>query len=285
MLELLYVSLAVMGAVVVLLGARLVAQRRAAEFTLMRARGAALYQLGWLCCRASLVIAVAAGAVAAVLAIGLTPGDGDAVSWWLAGLTLAVTLAGPVLVSVVPQRVAAPLTGRAEGEGAARRAGGRRPAARRIVIEVALVAAAIGGLIVLRNQGLSSGGRGLYTSAAPVLVAIPVAVVVLRCYPPLARELARIAGRSRGVVAFVGLARATRTPPGTACPRSPSCSCWPWWRSLTWSAPRSPVARWPRPGSRWAPTRSSRLRRAGRSPRRCSARSPRCPAWSPPLPR
>ncbi len=61
-LELLYVSLAVIGAVVVLLGARLVAQRRAAEFTLMRARGAALYQLGWLVLRASVVIAAAAGA-------------------------------------------------------------------------------------------------------------------------------------------------------------------------------------------------------------------------------
>jgi len=41
---------------------------------------------------------------------------------------------------------------------------------------------------------------------------------VLRCYPPLVRELARIAGRSRGVVAFVGLARATRTPPGSVLP-------------------------------------------------------------------
>ena len=71
---------------------------------------------------------------------------------------------------------------------------------------------------MLRDQGLTSGNSGLYSSAAPVLVAIPVAVVVLRCYPPLARELARIAGRSRGVVAFVGLARATRTPPGTALP-------------------------------------------------------------------
>jgi putative ABC transport system permease protein len=58
----------------------------------------------------------------------------------------------------------------------------------------------------------------VYTSAAPVLLAIGVAVVVLRCYPPLARELARIAGRSRGVVAFVGLARATRTPPGSVLP-------------------------------------------------------------------
>ena len=202
----------------VLLGARLVAQRRAAEFTLMRARGAALYQLGWLVLRASVVIAAAAGAVAAVLAIGLTPGDGDAVGWWLAGITIAVTLVGPLLISVVPQRVAAPAIGRAGGGGAARRAAGRRPAARRIIVEIALVAVATGGLVVLRNQGLSSGNSGLYTSAAPVLVAIPVAVVLLRCYPLLARELARIAGRSRGVVAFVGLARATRTPPGTVLP-------------------------------------------------------------------
>jgi len=217
-LELLYVSLAVLGAVVVLLGARLVAQRRAAEFTLMRARGAALYQLGWLALRASLVIAAVAGAAGAALAIGLTPGDGDAVGWWLAGLTIAVTLVGPVLISVFPQRVAAPVAGRTSRLAGGRRAGGRGLAARRIVIETALVALAIGGLVVLRNQGLSSGSSGLYTSAAPVLVAIPVAVVVLRCYPPLVRELARIAGLSRGVVAFVGLARATRTPPGTVLP-------------------------------------------------------------------
>ncbi len=123
-LELLYVSLAVLGAVVVLLGARLVAQRRAAEFTLMRARGAALYQLGWLVLRASVVIAAAAGTAAAAAAIGLTPGDGDAVGWWLAGITIAVTLAGPVLISVVPQRVAAPVAGR---PGAGQAAASPRP--------------------------------------------------------------------------------------------------------------------------------------------------------------
>jgi putative ABC transport system permease protein len=215
-LELLDVSLAVMGAVVVLLGARLVAQRRAGEFTLMRARGAALHQLGWLVLRVNVVIAAIAGAAAAALAVGLTPGDGDTVAWWLAGVTIAVTLVGPVLISVVPQRVAAPVAGRAGG--AARRAGRRKLAARRIVVETALVAVAVGGLVALRNEGLTPGSNGLYTSAVPVLVAIPVAVVVLRCYPPLARELARIAGLSRGVVAFVGLARATRTPPGTVLP-------------------------------------------------------------------
>lgn len=212
-LGLLYVGLAVMGAVVVLLGARLVAQRRAAEFTLMRARGAALRQLGWLVLRASAVIAVAAAAAAAVLAIGLTPGGGNRVGWWLAGVTIAVTLAGPVLISVAPHRVTAPAAGR-PGSRASR----RRLAARRIVIEAALIAAATGGLVVLRDQGLSGGSRALYPSAAPVLVAIPVAVIVLRGYPLAARGLARIAGRSRGVAAFVGLARATRSAPGSVLP-------------------------------------------------------------------
>jgi putative ABC transport system permease protein len=214
-LELLYVSLAVLGAVVVLLGAQLVAQRRAGEFTLIRARGAALHQLGWLALRASVVIAVAAGAAATAVAIAATPGDGDAAGWWLAGITIAVTLGGPVLISVVPQRGAAPPTGRG---GAVRRAGGRKPAARRLVVEALLIAAAVGGLVVLRSQGPAPGNDALYSSAAPVLVAIPVAVVVLRCYPPLARQLARIAGLARGVVAFVGLARATRRPPGTVLP-------------------------------------------------------------------
>jgi putative ABC transport system permease protein len=216
-LELLYVSLAVLGAVVVLLGARLVARRRAAEFTLMRARGAALHQLAWLVLRPSVVIAAVAGAAAAALAVGLTPGDGEPLSWWLAGITIGVSLVGPLVISVVPQRVAAPATGRPDRAGG--RAGGRQRATRRIVIEVVLVALSIGGLAVLRNQGLtSSSSSGVFPSAAPVLLAIPVAVVVLRCYPLLARGLARIAGRSRGVVAFVGLARATRTPAGAVLP-------------------------------------------------------------------
>ncbi len=212
-LGLLYVSLTVLGAVVVLLGARMVAQRRTAEFTLMRARGASLVQLCWFALRASLVIAAVAGAAAAGLAIGLTPGDGDTVAWWLAGITIAVTLGGPVLIAVVPQRVAAPPSSRP-----LRPVSGRRLAARRLVAEAMLGALAIGGLVVLRNQGLTSGSRGLYTSAAPVLVAILAAVVVLRCYPPVARGLAGIAGRSRGVVAFVGLARATRSPAGLVLP-------------------------------------------------------------------
>ena len=208
-LELLYVSLVIMGAVVVLLGARLVAQRRTAEFTLVRARGASLRQLAWLVLRANLIIAAVAAVAAGAVAVSLTPGDSDPVGWWLAVLTIAVALVGPVLISVGPQRVAAPVTGRP-----LRAMGRRRRAVRRLVIEVALVAASIGGLAVLHTEGTG----GVYSSAAPVLIAIPVAVVVLRVYPLLTRWLASLAGMSRGVVAFVGLARATRTPPGGVLP-------------------------------------------------------------------
>jgi putative ABC transport system permease protein len=213
LLGLLYVSLAVTGAVVVLLGAWLVAEHRHAEFALMRARGAALHQLGWLVLRGSAVITVAAGAAATALAIRLTPGNGSQVGLWLAAVTIGVTLAGPVLITAVRHRVPGPGTSGGAGRPVSRRSGPRR-----IVIEVALLTVAIGGLVVLRVQGLSAGGTNLYPSAAPVLVAVPAAIIVLRGYPAVAHELARIAGRSRGVVAFVGLARATRTSPGAALP-------------------------------------------------------------------
>ncbi len=47
----------------------------------------------------------------------------------------------------------------------------------------------------------------LFTSAAPVLVAIPVALLVMRAYPVLLRQLTRLARRRRGVVLLVGFAR------------------------------------------------------------------------------
>jgi putative ABC transport system permease protein len=87
------------------------------------------------------------------------------------------------------------------------------------VADLALVAAAAGGLVVLRAQGgTSSGAADWYTSAAPVLVAVGVAVVVVRGYPWLVRQALRLSGRGTGVTAFVGLARAVRTAAGTILP-------------------------------------------------------------------
>jgi putative ABC transport system permease protein len=212
LLGLLYVSLAITGAVVVLLGAWLVAEHRDAEFALRRARGATLRQLGRLALRGSAVIAVVAVVAAAALAIGLTPGSGSQLSFWLAVVTVVVTLAGPVLIAAIRHRVPGPGTVRAV------RPSRHSSGVRRIVLETALLVVAIGGLVVLRAQGLSAGGANFYSSAAPVLVAVPAAIIVLRGYPAVARQLARVAGRSRGVVAFVGLTRATRASSAAAIP-------------------------------------------------------------------
>ena len=54
-----------------------------------------------------------------------------------------------------------------------------------------MILGAVGGLILLRQQGLPPPGQvDLFTSAAPVLVAIPVALLVMRAYPVLLRQLA-----------------------------------------------------------------------------------------------
>ncbi len=212
-LSLLSVSLAVVGAVVIVLAARLLAEHRRDEFAVMRARGASRRQVARLALRAGLVVAVPAAAAGAALAVALTPGDSDPLGWWLAGLILLVALAWPALLA---------FRSRALGGAGRRRpdAGtSRRDAARRLVAEVTLIVAAVGGLVVLTRQGLSASGHGdLYLSALPVLVAIPAAIVIMRCYPLVIRLLLRLAGRRPGVTAFVGLARAARTPASAVLP-------------------------------------------------------------------
>jgi putative ABC transport system permease protein len=211
-LSLLSVSLAVIGIVTVLLGTGLVAARRREEFTLLRARGSSLRQVAALALAAAAILALPASVAGGLLAIILvTPGGGVPAAWWLAGATLAAALAGLPLIAVGLQR------------GAARRAvGGTAPrrgaAARRLVAEVALAAVAVGGIVVLRRQGLTAGGLNAYASAAPVLVALLAAIVVVRGYPAVLRLGLRLARARPGVSALVGLARATRTSASAVVP-------------------------------------------------------------------
>ena len=203
-LTLLFVPLAAIAAVVVLLGARLVAEHRRGEFTMRRARGASLRQLATaaLAGGAAVVLpAAAAGIGAAVLA---TPGPASSLAWWLAALIVAAALAGPPLLAVWWYR-----TRRAAGHAGSAPATRRRiAAARRWVADAALAGAAAAGLIVLRQQGLPPPGQvDLFTSAAPVLAAIPVALLIMRAYPVALRWLTRLTRRRRGVVLVVGLAR------------------------------------------------------------------------------
>jgi putative ABC transport system permease protein len=208
-LDLLAVSLAVLAAVVVLLGGWLLAEQRRQDFAVLRARGAARGQLAALVLAVSAVTAVPGVAVGAAVAVALTPSAPVALSWWLAGLVVVAALAGPVLVTVRTHRGYAAVV-RPDAPPA------RLSAVRRLVVEAMLVAAAAGGLVVLRYQGDARGD--VYASAAPVLLAVGVAVLVVRLYPLLVRAVLVLAGQRAGPAAFLGLVRAARAPASAMLP-------------------------------------------------------------------
>ena len=93
-------------------------------------------------------------------------------------------------------------------------------AARRIVLEAAVVLLAVLAVTTVRSRGavIASGRTDWYAAVTPVLVALAAAVVALRVMPWPVAWLAGIAERGRGFVAFVGLTRAARTGAGAAVP-------------------------------------------------------------------
>lgn len=208
--DLLAVSLAVLAAIVVLLAGWLLTEQRRQEFALLRARGASRRQLALGILGASAVTVLPGAAAGAVVAVALTPAAPVALSWYLAGLEVLAALAWPVLMTVRVHR----------GYAASPRPDhppGRVSAARRLILEAALILGSAGGLVVLRSAGPSSGAD-LYPSAAPVLLALGVAVVVVRLYPLAVRGVLALTGQRASAAAFLGLARAARAPGGTALP-------------------------------------------------------------------
>ena len=211
LLWLLYVSLAVAAIVVLLLAARMVTMRRSAELTMRRARGASLARIAGTTAAGAALACVPGALAGGALAVLLVPGQEPAGGWWLPASTLAVAVAAPAVLAAWRHRLS---RRRAGGPGRA------RPRARvRLVAELTAAAAAIAGIVVFRQQGTAPGaGVNLYTSAAPVLVAIPAVIVVLRLYPLALRGLLRLSARRRGAVAFLGVARAARVTLTPALP-------------------------------------------------------------------
>ena len=216
-LLLLFVSLIVVGAAVIVLAARMIVARRDGELTMLRARGGSLRQLAAVLLRTAAIAVVPAAAIGAGLAIAAVPGGAasSGLGWSLAGIAVATALAGPPLVAAWQYRKPAPASNPALIIGAET---GRPPklrtatAWRRPVAEITACAASVGGLIVLRNQGLPAGGGiNLYLAITPVLVAIPVVLVMLRLYPLAVRGLLAWSARGAGATGFVALSRAARS--------------------------------------------------------------------------
>jgi putative ABC transport system permease protein len=238
LLWLLYVSLAVIAAIALLLAARMIVLRRANELTLRRARGASLRQIGLAAARGAAIGSVPAAVLAGGLAVLLVPGQAPPGGWWPGIAVLVIAIGAPAFLGAWEQRT--PRTGRHKGAGGYARPGntgvsqpslgygglgyGRRGRRRfrggvRLVVEVTAALAAVAGIVVFRQQGLQPGAAvNLYTSAAPVLVAIPTVIVVLRIYPLILRGLLRGAARRRGATGFLGLAQAARAALTPALP-------------------------------------------------------------------
>ena len=214
LLWLLYVSLTITGLAVLLLAGRMVAMRRRGELTVIRARGASLRQIFLGTAAGAALVCVPAAALAVALAVLPVPGAGSieaagsAGGWWPPIAVLVVAVAGPALIAAWQHRLPKRVTDRRQIR-----------ARRRLIVEVMLIAAAVAGLVVFRNQGNQAGsGVNLYTSSAPVLIAIPVVIIVLRLYPLALRGLLRLSARTSRAPAFLGLARASRTALTPALP-------------------------------------------------------------------
>jgi putative ABC transport system permease protein len=209
-LSLLFVGLTVVGAAVLLLAARIYLARRAVELEMVRCRGASLRQLTALLLRSSLLTCVPAALAGAGLALLLTAGPAASLGWWLGGLTVLAALLGLPVIAAWRYRKPPPAL------NPALRA--RRPRGR-AVAEVTACAAAVGGLVVLHDQGAPAPGSvNLYIAAAPALVAILAVIVVGRLYPLIIRGLLRLYAGRAGASGFLALTRAARTSLASAAP-------------------------------------------------------------------
>lgn len=204
------------AAVVVLMASGLAAERRRGELALLRARGGSLRGLLGRLLAETAVVAVPAGALG--LGVALLAVPHGRVSYAVAA-ALAVTA---LACAALPVRAAF-----------AHRAvlvhGGRediasvRPSRRRTVAELTVLVLATAAVAGLRRGGTegagSPGGSGdQLVALAPVLVGVIAALVLVRLYPFPLRRLSGPAGRLRGVVAHLSLARAGRTSASTALP-------------------------------------------------------------------
>jgi hypothetical protein len=150
----------------------------------IRARGGSLWQIAAGTGRDAALLCVPAAVIAAVLAILVVPvagsaqDAGSAVSWWPPIAVVAAAVLGPALIAAWQHRLPRRRTAVPR----------RQRAGTRLVMEAALVAASVAGIVVFRDQGVQAGSRvNLYTSSAPILVAIPTVIVVLRLYPLVLR--------------------------------------------------------------------------------------------------
>ena len=200
-----------LAVLVLALTALLGAQRREREVRLVRARGASRPQVLGLVGLATSLLALPLAALTAVAVVLLVPGTTPVSAW--VEVVLVVLLPPVVAVVATSRRIRALDEVPTEATGTVR-------AARRAVLELAVVLLAVLAVTTVRSRGavIASGRTDWYAAVTPVLLALAAAVVALRVMPRPVSWLAGLAERGRGLVTFVGLTRASRTGARAAVP-------------------------------------------------------------------
>ncbi|GHD26654.1 membrane protein [Streptomyces violarus] len=201
-------GIAAVAVVVLVMSAGVAAARRDVELALLRARGGSLRGIAGRLLAETAVPAVPAAASGLLLAVLVVDEARPLPAVLGAGTVALLACAGlPVRAAVAHRRPRA----HQERDDLAH----ARPGGRRTVAELTLLVLAVGSVAALRRRG-TAGAGDLLVSAAPVLVGLVAALVLVRLYPLPLRWAAGPAGRLRGVVGFLSLARAGRSPAAVA---------------------------------------------------------------------
>lgn len=201
---------------VLVLGALVVFERRRPGLELAAARGASQGQLRGILSGEGAAIGVPAAVVGGLAGMLAVPADAGPGAWWLvAAFALAP---GLLLVSSA---------GRLSPLRRARSDLGRSGTGRfRWIVELAVLLVTAAAVVLLFRRGLTgasasgaeadagSGAAGVdpLLAAVPLLAALVVCIAVLRLYPIPLAGLVGALERRRGLVPFLGAARALRDP-------------------------------------------------------------------------
>lgn len=220
----------VIGFYVVLI-ASMLSERRAAELSVYRSRGASVGQLVGLALFEGTVLAIPAAAVAPWLAgrVVALLGHAPVFERSTGGASLPVSV-GPEAYLLAAAGAALSVVAMALPAWAAARRGviddqrerarsHRRGFVQRYYLDLALVVLAVLQWWQLQRQGtaLDPGSLGGWSSdplllSFPLVAMLAVAALVLRCYAPLLRIAVRLALPLRGVAVAVGLRQTSRAP-------------------------------------------------------------------------
>ena len=209
----LLIGLLAVALLVELLAAGLLVERRAAVLAQWRARGATLPSIGLANAAESSLLAVVGGLIgvaAANLLVGGLPPWG-----WILPPLVAASLPQPILAMRAASRssvVRRPASGQRTALTAAQ--------VRRVGAEVMLVLLALATLATLVVRGVTASAGSVWSDtvvlAAPVLVALAVALGLVRAWPGVLRVARTGASRGTGAVRLLAAARTRASGLATA---------------------------------------------------------------------